>query len=176
MKLKSTMSSRFLSIAGCLAAGAIAFAAVNVDDQGIGFVGKGDVQLAFDWNNAQLQENAAALQFRICDTQTYTWQCEWTTGPDHNRTTHTSKLKTTTGIDASVAFDARKNKNGQITGFNLNGFEGDSTVEGKVMDCGGAGAGKTLVADSLQAVGEEESDLQVSADGGATWVDLAITQ
>jgi hypothetical protein len=25
-------------------------------------------------------------------------------------------------------------------------------------------------------VGEEESDLQVSADGGATWVDLAITQ
>jgi len=30
-----------------------------------GFVGKGDVQTALGWNNAQLQTNASAVKFRL---------------------------------------------------------------------------------------------------------------
>lgn len=43
---------------------ASALAAVTFDaSTGTGFVGKGDVQLAFGWNNKQLQANAAGVTF-----------------------------------------------------------------------------------------------------------------
>ena len=48
--------------AALLFAVAIASASVTFNPAtGTGFVGKGDVQLAYGWNNKQLQDNAVAL-------------------------------------------------------------------------------------------------------------------
>jgi hypothetical protein len=56
-------------------AGAV-FAAVTFDPEtGTGFVGKGDVQTAFGWNNKQLQDNAGLVQFRATTTSETTWTC-----------------------------------------------------------------------------------------------------
>jgi hypothetical protein len=88
---------------------------------GTGFVGKGDVQLAFGWNNAQVQVNAAGVTFTYGQIATYDAVCTWTTGEGtrgeqiHN-VTHTR----TTGINTAVTYDARTHK--QIDGFNLTGF------------------------------------------------------
>ena len=44
-------------------------AAVTFDPEtGTGFVGKGDVQVAFGWNNAQFQANATGLSFAYVAT------------------------------------------------------------------------------------------------------------
>ena len=57
-----------LTLAGtavvALGSAGVASAAVTFDsDTGVGFVGKGDVQLAFGWNNTQLQKNAPGVAF-----------------------------------------------------------------------------------------------------------------
>jgi hypothetical protein len=59
------MRKIILSVAmlGALAVPAVASASVAVDSNGMGFVGKGDVQVAFGWNNATLQKNAAGVTF-----------------------------------------------------------------------------------------------------------------
>src|SRR5688572_19435502 len=46
-----------------IGAGSAAHASVTMDDTGHGFVGKGDVQTALGYNNAQLQANAGTLTF-----------------------------------------------------------------------------------------------------------------
>lgn len=59
-------------LAVALAAGmGTASAAVTIDGDGYGFVGKGDVQLALNWNNDQLQSAVAsgAIAFRECDPE-----------------------------------------------------------------------------------------------------------
>jgi hypothetical protein len=152
-------------------------AAVVIDENGVGFVGKGDVQDAFGWNNAQLQANAAAVRFRFVETQQASWECEWWTGPAHNRTYHSVNREVVTAVGGNVAHDARKNKQGQITGFNLNGFEGApvSSNDSQVGDCEG---GKTLAAGSIQfGAGDGDAVLEVSIDGLA-WlsVDLPIDE
>jgi hypothetical protein len=39
------------------------------------FVGKGDVQTFFVWNNQVLQANAAYIDFQLFAQQTTTWHC-----------------------------------------------------------------------------------------------------
>ena len=51
------------AIATPLAFASSANAAVTVDGDGIGFIGKGDVQTALGYNNAQMQANATKLTF-----------------------------------------------------------------------------------------------------------------
>jgi hypothetical protein len=104
-----------------------ASAAVNFDPAtGTGFVGKGDVQLAFGWNNPQLQTNASGVTFSYSATDTYEAVCTWTTlqGPKGTKT-HNVDHKRTAGLNSVVAYDARVRS--QITGFKLNGF--GATVE-----------------------------------------------
>jgi hypothetical protein len=59
------MRKIILSVAmlGALAVPTVASASVAVDSSGNGFVGKGDVQVAFGWNNKQLQDNAKNVTF-----------------------------------------------------------------------------------------------------------------
>ena len=58
------MGSVIPTLSSVLVAG-LAYAAVTFDPTtGQGFVGKGDVQYTFDWNNAQLQANADDVGFR----------------------------------------------------------------------------------------------------------------
>lgn len=102
-------------------------------DSGSGFVGKGDVQVPFGWNNDQLQKNAAGVDFVYTDSTTYDVTCEqkttetFTTGPAHNRRTHTRPVVVTdvydeaTAISYDTATSTRKNAKGAVNGFFLSG-------------------------------------------------------
>ena len=108
-----SMTALALGFAG-LAHAAVSFS----PESGTGFVGKGDVQLAFGWNNEGLQSAAAQLEFSYSDQATYDVPCE----KDAAKKTMEATFKRKKSIDASVVYDTRKNKQGQVTGFNLVGF------------------------------------------------------
>lgn len=107
---------------------ATALAAATFDaDTGPGFVGKGDVQDAFGWNNAALRNNAAGVSFSYEATTTYAALCTFTTG-DGTRGEQTHYVPHTIGlaIGSSVLHTARQHH--QIDGFDLTGF-GESFTE-----------------------------------------------
>lgn len=97
------------------------------------FVGKGDVQTFFVWNNQVLQANAAYIDFRLFSQATTTWHClKEVTNPQtgeiiqeidivHNSTETTQGFFTTLGRDIS------EGKNGPNTGFILT-LDGTPTV------------------------------------------------
>jgi hypothetical protein len=104
---------------------------------GTGFVGKGDVQLAYGWNNATLQKNASGIGFVYVAQETYTAVCTWTTGEGtRGEQTHNVNHRTTTGISSTIAYDPRVRN--QITGFTLTGILSTTTEVGTVPVVGGA--------------------------------------
>ena len=122
-----------------------ALASVSVFN-GVGFVGKGDVQTAFGWNNPQLQSNAGGVTFTYNSKDTYDVECEWTTttgGPNPKIILHDIIVPKHTSIKATVAYDARTMK--QITGFNLNGY-GQTVTVGTVPVVGGTCPGGSQLA------------------------------
>lgn len=138
--------SRVIAVGLAMFAGA-AFATVTFDPlSGAGFVGKGDVQLAFGWNNATLQTNAGSLSFSEAVTESYTAVCTWVTGEGtRGEKTHNVTHTLTTEVSGAVQYDARTHK--QVDGFILTGF-GPQTVSGTVPvvdgPCpGNAGTGGT---------------------------------
>lgn len=120
------------AFAASLALAAPATAAVTFDPAtGTGFVGKGDVQLAFNLSNKDLQLKADSVSFTTVSTTVseVSWVCTNTRNEnlqERERTTTTS----TSGVVDGVARDGKK----QVTGFNLLGYVGDpvksSTTEG----------------------------------------------
>jgi hypothetical protein len=133
----SKLARMTVGIAVLLAVASIAYAAVTFDPAtGTGFAGKGDVQLALGLNNAQIQAQASSLEFTYVSTDTYEVVNAWATGNAGNPvslSSHTETVTTTVGVNATVAYDSRKNSQGQVTGFNLTGF-GDKTVVGTVPE------------------------------------------
>jgi hypothetical protein len=125
-----------VAVAGLLAASSYAISAVTFDPgTGVGFVGKGDVQLAFGWNNQALQANAAGVTFSYNVTDSYTATCTWVTGEGtRGERTHNVDHTTMTRVNGIVAYEARTRN--QITGFNLTGF-GEMTSVGTVPVVGG---------------------------------------
>ncbi|MBT2683360.1 hypothetical protein [Bacillus sp. ISL-37] len=120
--------------AGALAMGIFAsssLAAVTYDSSaGTGFVGKGDVQQALGWNNAQLQKEANNLVFTYETVNTYAVTVTWTTGEGtKGEKTHILEYKRTSEVTSSLDSSARKAN--QFTGFILNGVK-DTTVQGAV--------------------------------------------
>ena len=115
---------RKIFIAAAIAAATIStasIAAVIFDSEaGTGWVGKGDVQTAFAWNNKAAQDNAKAVSFSTESEESYQVTCEWTTGPDHNRRTHDVTRPIHRAVSSNVGYDARKT--GQWTGYNLTGY------------------------------------------------------
>lgn len=113
------------AFAASLALATPATAAVTFDPgTGTGFVGKGDVQLAFGWNNTQLQSRATGVSFAaVSETVTeVSWICTNTKNEntqERARTTTTS----TSGIVSGVTRDSKK----QVSGFNLTGYSGTAT-------------------------------------------------
>jgi hypothetical protein len=107
----------------------VAFAGVGFDSAtGTGFVGKGDAQLAFGWNNKQAQTEARNVSFSFKSQQKYDITCEWDTvtgGKNSKVIEHAVEIHKTTNVNSSILSDPRKT--GQYTGYNLNGF--GSTVE-----------------------------------------------
>lgn len=115
---------------------------------GIGFVGKGDVQVPFGWNNAKAQQQANNVTFEYNSTSSYDVTIEFSTGnPDHPKSigTHTVTQDKSTTVASSIASDPRKT--GQYTGWNLRGnvttttsgdavpSVGDSCPNGDLGDC-----------------------------------------
>jgi hypothetical protein len=108
--------------AGILAFSAAMSAAVSFDPfTGNGFVGKGDVQDAFGWNNAQLQANADGVTFTFESESQYAQSCM----KDNARQTIYKDFKKSVEVDAAVSVQARKNPQGMVTGFELLGFGGE---------------------------------------------------
>lgn len=193
MKFKSTL----VALATFVFASSVN-ATVTYDEDGVGFVGKGDIQSVFDWNNSELQAHADGLQFRLIALGSVTWVCYWETGPDGNITKHTQSKGETFGIDAPVTLDPRANKKGVVTGFNLLGinavqaneiedvdFESDPdlTDENVVLKlCPGKGVNKQVL--DYKKEGSTEPLLQVkyvpvpgsSLSSETDWFDLPITE
>jgi hypothetical protein len=127
-----------LGLAACGAATLIAYAAVTFDPEtGTGFVGKGDVQLECNWNNAELQARAAGVLFAYVDETVLEQDCV-----DTDRGVHTVMgVRTkTTGVSSEVEYEKRKNSQLQINGFILTGF-GAVTVIDDDWNNGGSGNG-----------------------------------
>jgi hypothetical protein len=118
-----------ISIAALCGIWSVAYAGIIVDDAGVGFVGKGDVQLLFGWNNAALQDCAkgtGCLEFDFDSESVVVTERSWICTNSNNQNTQERERTTTTttttgGLVASVA----RVKN-QVTGFNLTGGDLDS--------------------------------------------------
>jgi hypothetical protein len=129
---KRTVGLAVGAIAALVVAGS-ALAAITFDPAtGTGFVGKGDVQLVYGWNNKQAQDNASSVDFRAFSTvvSEVTWQCRNDNigqdgqAQEKERTTTTE----TQGLVTTVARENSKGKDGPVTGFYLNGYEGTVSV------------------------------------------------
>lgn len=136
-----------------------AWATVTFDSStGFGFVGKGDVQLAFHWNNAVSQAQTNNVVFEYDSSDTYEVTCDWTTGPSSNPTTHEINVPKHVTVNDTVAYDARQRN--QYTGYNLNGF-GSTSGGGTVPQVGDTCPGNSALG-FVTAV----SDGPISSSGG----------
>ena len=124
--------------AGLLLAAAGSASAYTLDASGVGWVGKGEVQTAYGWNNKAMQDNVGGVTFAYDSTATYEVVCEFDTpGGNHHVITNTK----TSGVLATVGSDARKNssgKQGPMTGWYLTGF-GSVTSSGQAVPAVGDG-------------------------------------
>ncbi|MFJ8962491.1 hypothetical protein ACIRG5_24185 [Lentzea sp. NPDC102401] len=113
--------------------------AYTLDAAGSGFVGKGEVQTPFGWNNAKLQSNAAGVTFSYRTAEEYTAICTFITGEGtRGEKVHNVPRELVSSVNAKVAYDTRVRN--QITGFTLTGF-GETTSIGAVPAVGGTCAG-----------------------------------
>jgi hypothetical protein len=150
---------------------AILSASVTVDPTtGTGFVGKGDVQLAFGWNNKQLQDNAGALTFTYKAQEQYKYDCTFTVevGRDKVREPRTQNRGKDTSLNASVQYDARTQK--QITGFLLTGLGTVTTTGGEVPVDGGSCPGGQFndgVISNVELVSSTPGGLYVNHGGNS---------
>jgi hypothetical protein len=125
---------------------------VNYNPATGGFSGKGDVQTLFGLNNAKMQAVHESVVFEYDLTTTFSFECEWYTGPDHNRRHHTNTKTDTFGVNAIVASDSRKT--GQWTGWFLSPIDLSSTTQPTDADCGAEGNEmKSIVDGSVEVLG-----------------------
>jgi len=103
----------------------VAYASVTFDpNTGEGFVGKGEVQEAFGWNNRALQENADGVNFRV--SSDLVEERSWTCTNSRNENEQVRDRRRTTTIQGTFTSVARERN--QITGFILTGYEGDPQI------------------------------------------------
>jgi hypothetical protein len=147
-------------------------AAVTFDAAtGEGFVGKGDVQLVFGWNNKALQDNSGIVQFQaISEVVT---EVSWTCTNTNNDNIQQRERTTTTTIEGVVSHIARERN--QITGFTLTGYSGTPTqsseAEGPQLNSCPSGPWVLTTPAGDPELVSSEGGLQVSIDG-ENWFDL----
>jgi hypothetical protein len=128
--MKRNLVASVAAVGAVLLSATMAFATVTFDaNSGVGFVGKGDVQMSFGWNNAQLQSRASSLSFDYIDHRRFDFTCVWTSGNDRHQVTHAVDQFRTSHLNNSVAYEARSQK--QVSGFILNGY---SSTSGNSVD------------------------------------------
>jgi hypothetical protein len=165
------MKKIIASVVVLAASAGLSFGGVIMDDEGVGFVGKGDVQLVYGWSNKDLQDNAGLVQFRVAlEVGDTTWKClnshNGNVQTRSNETTHLQVVNSTARVRT------------QVTGFNLNGL-GEVLENSTTGDATGScpsGQNWSLVAGSIKTNGEGTlgARLEVSGNGGATWDHLEI--
>ena len=128
--------SKLLTGLAAAAAATAAIATVTFNfTTGVGFVGKGDVQTAFVWNNATLQKNASGVSFAYKASDVYDVECYWETTTGNGKIiVHDITIPKHRNINATIAYDARTHK--QIDGFNLTGFNGGEIDDKPVPQVG----------------------------------------
>jgi hypothetical protein len=114
------------------------------------YVGKGDVQTLFEWNNATMQTNHESITFQYEASVVVSFDCEWWTGPAHNRTHHQVTEEAIFAVESFI--DSNSRRTGQFTGWFLDWPEdlGVVDVDSYEPDCAGYGAGKTYVEGTLE--------------------------
>ncbi len=155
-----------LVIALVLVTATVAFAAVTFEPAtGTGFVGKGDVQLIYGWNNKQLQDKAVLVQFRATDVTERSWEC---TNTNNQKVQERERTTTTTQLVSKI--DRVRN---QITGFILEGFTGTptSSTDGPPLNSCPSGPWVLTMPAGDPVPVEGEGGLEVSIDG-ANWFGL----
>jgi hypothetical protein len=111
-----------------------ASATVTFDpNSGTGFVGKGDVQTAFGWNNAQAQANLSSITFSYKSGGTFDVTCEFDT-PGPVVTHHIITQTKTSSVNATVDYSFRVHH--QIDGIYLTGFGQVITTGDKIPSVG----------------------------------------
>jgi hypothetical protein len=155
-----------------LAASAVSAAVTFDAETGTGFVGKGDVQLAFGWNNKALQDNANSVQFQA--ESVVVTEVSWICTNSNNQNTQERERTTTISIQGVVSAAARERN--QVTGFTLTGYSGTPTesseVDGPAVDsCPSGPWSLTTPAGDPEVVSTSEGGLQVSING-TDWSDL----
>jgi hypothetical protein len=159
----------------------VALPAITFDaSTGLGFVGKGDVQYTYGWNNAQLQNNAALVRFQVnvVEVSEYAWTCHRFTGPGGTREIIQERANTTTtSLQGLIGYVARERN--QVTGFVLTGYVGGAVVQSTATDgpavnsCPASPSGFTLLdAAGAPAVSSFGGGLEISKDAGTTWTAL----
>jgi hypothetical protein len=148
---------------GLLAASGLALATVTFNPStGTGFVGKGDVQLAFGWNNAQAQNNLGSTSFTYVERATYAAVCTWTTGEGtrgeqtHN-VTHTKAI----GVDGAVSRNLRVHS--QVDGIVLDGYTSLEVDSGTVPVVGGPCPGNNGTDGTWSSVAQTSSTIELDA-------------
>jgi hypothetical protein len=132
-KMKRTFTVMAMVMALALSTMSVALAAVTFDSEsGEGFVGKGDVQTALGWNNAQLQANANGLVFAYGTSTTVAQECRDNVNPNPGQPQWVYDTRTDTrSVGNTVAYDARKQN--QVSGFFLIGYSGETTSSGSLQ-------------------------------------------
>jgi hypothetical protein len=169
------MQRKIMAVLGAAAliAGTAAFSmrAWYVNPDGTGFVGKGDVQLVFGWNNKGLQDNHSSVSFRaVAESGTETsWVCL-----NQNNENEQVRTRTTTVASTGIVSSTARERN-QITGFMLHGWSGtattETTTEGpQLHSCPNVNSSYVLDSSVTTDI-PGSSTVQVSSNG-TTWADL----
>jgi hypothetical protein len=170
--------NRLLALSALLTVSLTATAEVTYDANGVGSVGKGDVQELFGWNNATLNANAASLQFQLLTTGGATWQCLGY-NPQNKPVLTTHGLESST-VESAVAVEVRRNRQDNVTGFVLNGANVATVTYTEVGKCPSPSLSAkwvqqpALVEGSLVYSSGGDPMLQVTSDG-LIWHDLPVT-
>lgn len=117
---------------------------------GTGFIGKGDVQTVFSWNDQKLEANAASLAFVYNFQEQYDVVCYWETVTGHGTVPHSIVANKSVLVKDAVSYASRAKGNKVVTGFMLNGFgyptyNKPAPVVGEACPGGGAGTVVSVV-------------------------------
>lgn len=142
MRTLRTLAAATLAVGVTLSAAGTATAYTGTPlETGTGFVGKGELQDPWGWNNQTLQGNASGVSFTVESQGRYEYDCEWVTGEGtRGQRTHEVTHKRTSAVSSGLEHDLRTNgsrKNVQVTGFTLTGFS-STTVSGAELPAVGA--------------------------------------
>jgi hypothetical protein len=121
-QVKLTTKTIFAACALALSTGA--FAAVTFDPEtGTGFVGKGDVQSPFGWNNAKMQQRHDSITFTYGTVSSLKQACKDQHGNPHEVVGYRVKVASVGSVEAT------SRPRGQLVGWDLTGFGGASIDE-----------------------------------------------